>query len=114
MTSSVPRRRTPGWVVAVIAGLFALLYAYAVWSAVTYLVTLVQATSAQDISLSAIAWVVLILAVLVPIAAFAVAFGLGRTRGALWLSVSLLAGLALTAVFWLDMQAFTANPSNLF
>ncbi|WP_324011534.1 hypothetical protein [Microbacterium sp. JZ37] len=114
MTSTTQERRTPGWLVAVVAGAFALLYAYAVWSAITYLVTLVQTTSAQGISLSAVAWGVLLLAVLVPIAAFAIAFGLGRTRGIGWLAVALLAGLAVTAVFWLDMQAFTSNPSNLF
>ncbi|WOF21694.1 hypothetical protein N8K70_09845 [Microbacterium betulae] len=112
--SGTATRTAPGWAVGVVTGIFALFYAYAVWSAVIYLVTLSQTTAAQGIALSVTAWIVLVLAVLVPIAAFAIAFAIGRGRGIGWLAAALFTGLALTAVFWLDMQAFTSNPSNLF
>jgi hypothetical protein len=99
----------PGWLLATIAGAFALLYAYAVWSGIAYLIASVQEFSAIGLSLAPMVWVVLVLAIVVPIAAFAAAFAMGRTGGPGRLALLLLAGLALTAVFWLDMQAYTTT-----
>lgn len=96
--------RTPTWLVATVAGGFGLLYAYFVWNALAFLIS--QATGALGIN--AYGWFVLSAAVVFPILAFAGAFAIGLRRRAAELAVSLLAGLALTAVFWLDIVAYAA------
>ena len=94
--------RAPGWLVAVIAGGFGLFYAYLVWGAVALLIA--QAGDADG--LGATAWVALVLAVLFPIGVFAVALSIGWRRRARDLALLLLAGLALAAVFWVDVIAY--------
>ena len=48
-----------------------------------------------------------ILAIALPVLLFAVALALGRRRGLLSLTLFLLTGLAIVAVFWLDVVAYT-------
>jgi hypothetical protein len=106
-TSSQSARTAPTWAVATIAGLFGLLFAYAVWSAVNYLVASVQAAGAAGLSLTGMGWAVWILAIALPILLFAVALAVGIRRGLVSLALFLLAALALVAVFWLDVMAYT-------
>lgn len=107
MISTAGRRGSPTWAVAAIAGVFALLFAYAVLTAVNYLVASLQSAGAAGLSLTPMGWVVWILAIALPILLFALALALGRRRGLLTLTLFLLTGLALVAVFWLDVVAYT-------
>lgn len=100
--------RRPAWIVATIAGIFALLYAYAVWSGISQLVQSVQAAAASGLSLNALGWIVWLLAIVLPILVFAIAVSFGRVRGLRTLIVLLLVGLSIVAVFWLDVMAYTS------
>lgn len=94
----------PTWVVVAIAALFGLFYAYAVWNAVAFLVT----QAGGPLGLNGYGWFVLILPVLFPLVAFAVAFRFGWRRRAWEFALVMLAGLGLVAVFWLDVVAYAA------
>ena len=105
MSASTEKQgRTPQWAVVAISVFFGLFYAYALWNAVAYLV----AQASGTYGLSGYGWFVLLMAVLFPLVAFAIAFALGWKR--LWWEFAfvLLTGLALTAVFWLNVLAFSA------
>jgi len=97
-----PAPRPPSWLRATIVGVFGLLYAYIVWNAVAFLV--VQAGG--SLGLSALGWFVLLFAVVFPIVVFVAAVMLGRRRHAGLLSLVMLAGLALSAVFWLNILGY--------
>ncbi len=104
-TSATSRRRAPilpVWVVATIAGVFGLLYAYVVWNAATLLAY--QASGVLGIN--GFGWIVLALAVLFPIVVFAIAFAIGWRRRALPFAAILLTGLAVVAVFWVNILAY--------
>lgn len=104
-TAAPPRApRTPTWAVVVIAGLSGLFYAYAVWNAVDFLVA--QATGA--LSLNAYGWFVLLLAVVFPLIAFGIAFALGWRRVWWQFALVMVTGLAVVAVFWLNIIAYSA------
>lgn len=91
-------RRWPRGIVIGAAGLF---YAYAVWNSVAY------AVSMSQLGLNAYGWFVLLFAVVFPMLVFAAAFALTRRRGLLELTVVMLAGLGLVAVFWMNVVALT-------
>lgn len=95
--------RTPVWLVVTIAGLFGLLYAYAVWNAVAFLVA--QASGA--LGLNALGWGVLLFAAVLPLLVFGAAFALGWRRTPGRFALVLLAGLCVVAVFWLDVLAYS-------
>lgn len=97
-------RRTPVWLTVTIAGLFGLFYAYAVWNALAFLIS--QASG--PLGLNGLGWFVLLLPVIFPFLAFGGAFALGYRRPAHHLLLALLAGLAVVAVFWLDIVAYAA------
>lgn len=100
-----PVRRAPVlpvWAIATIAGIFGLFYAYVVWNAATLLAY--QASGVLGIN--GLGWIVLAFAVLFPIIVFAVAFAIGWRRRALAFAVILLTGLALVAVFWMNILAY--------
>lgn len=86
----------------ILVGLAGLFYAYGVWNAVAYLVTVAQ------YGLNPYGWFVLIFSVLFPVLVFVAAYALGRRRGALELAVVMVAGLALVAVFWMNVVALSA------
>lgn len=112
--SDAQAKRTPGWVVATVAGAFALLYAYAVWAGVAQLVTQVSFLSSSGLGLALIGWAMWILTIALPIALFAVAFAIGRKRSVGVLALLLLTGLTLVGVFWLDVLAYTlVNQASL-
>jgi hypothetical protein len=105
-STSPPRERPaklPVWVVATIAGVFGLLYAYVVWNAATLLAY--QASGVLGIN--GLGWSVLALAVLFPIIVYAIAFAIGWRRRALPFAAILLTGLALVAVFWVNILAYS-------
>lgn len=105
--ASAPRA-TPGWVVFTILALTGLGYAYAVFTAITFLVE--QAAG----GLSGYGWFVLLFSVIFPLIVLAVVYAIGRRRGALALLVTSLAGLGVTAVFWLNVLAHYATSLPLF
>ncbi len=103
-------RSNPTWLVVTIAGAFGLFYAYAVWNA---LGNLIQATQLPT-GLNGLGWFIWIFAALFPIIAFAVAFAIGYRRPAHHFLLVMLTGLALTAVFWLNVVAYTTlNTASL-
>ena len=105
---SVPARPALGVVKTIILGLAGLFYAYAVWNAIAYLVTVAQ------YGLNAYGWFVLIFSVLFPVLVFVAGYALGRRRSAFEFAVVLLAGLALVAVFWMNVVALSSlNFSSL-
>lgn len=104
----VSSRERLGILKTLILGVSVLFYAYGVWNAVAHLVTVAQ------YGMNAYGWFVLIFSVLFPIIVFAAAFALGRRRGPTEFAVVMLAGLALVAVFWMNVVALSAlNFSSL-
>lgn len=93
-----PRMR---WLSAIVLGVAGLFYAYAVWNAVAYLVTMAQ------LGLNGFGWFLLLFVVLFPAIVFALAYGIGRRRPVGELALVLLAGLGLTAVFWMNALSYT-------
>lgn len=98
-------RALPTWAIVTVAAFFGLFYAYAVWNAVDFLVS--QATGA--LTLNGYGWFVLLLAVVFPLVAFGIAFALGWRRSWWGFSLILLTGLAVVAVFWLNIVAYSAT-----
>lgn len=98
------RRPHPVWVIVAVAGAFGLFYAYIVWSAIGFLVQ--QATG--PLGLNGYGWFVLLLAVVFPALAFGAAFALGYRRRIWEFALILLTGLALSAVFWMNIVAYAA------
>lgn len=102
-TTTPARPPTPTWLVASIAGAFGLFYAYAVWNAVAFLIQ--QASGI--LGLNGLGWALLLFAAAFPILVFAAAFALGARRRAGEFALVLLAGLALVAVFWSNVVAYS-------
>ncbi|WP_228479964.1 hypothetical protein [Microbacterium abyssi] len=93
---------------SVILGASALFYAYGVWNAVAHLVTVAQ------FGMNPYGWFVMIFSALFPIIVFIAAFAIGRRRSASEFGIVMLAGLALVAVFWMNVVALsTLNFSSL-
>lgn len=108
--ASTARGKTPTWLVATISGLVGLFYAYAVWNA---LGNLLQAANLPT-GLNGLGWFVWIFAVLFPIIVWAAAFALGYRRAPHELVLVMVTGLALVAVFWLNVVAYTTlNTASL-
>lgn len=99
------RRAAPTWLIATIAGFFGLFYAYMVWNAVAFLIQ-------QAGRLNGLGWTVLLAAVLVPIAAFAVTLALGSKRRSWELALLQLTGLALVCVYWLNVLAYSLTSGT--
>ncbi|MDT3331120.1 hypothetical protein Q9S78_10590 [Microbacterium sp. KSW-18] len=112
MTTSSPTvRRSPSALRATVAGVFGLFYAYAVWTAVAFLVA--QATAVEG--LTGAGWAFLLFPVVFPIIVFVAGVVLGRRRPLLHLAAILLVGLGLVGVFWLNVLTFAiTNGNSLF
>ena len=102
--------RLPVWLIVAIAGVFALFYAYVVWTALGFLIQ--QASGTEG--LSGYGWFVLILPVLVPVVVFGLTFALGWRRSAGQFALVLLTGLGVVAAFWLNIFAYAAASSALY
>jgi hypothetical protein len=104
-----PARRSPVWLVATISAALGLFYAYAVWNA---LGNLIEAQT--QIGLNGLGWFLWIFATLFPILVWGAAFALGQRRAPHELFLIMLTGLALVAVFWLNVVAYsTLNTASL-
>lgn len=101
-------RPMPTWLVATVAGAFGLFYAYAVWNAVSFLVQ--QASG--PLGLNGLGWGLLLFTAVFPILVFAGALALGMRRRVGELAVLLLAGIALVAVFWLNVVAYSLSSGG--
>ncbi|GEP46618.1 hypothetical protein MSA03_01260 [Microbacterium saccharophilum] len=99
--TTASRASMPTWLAATIAGAFGLFYAYAVWNAVAFLID-----KATNPGLNSLGWAVLLFAVLFPLIVFGAALALGLRRPPAHFAALLLAGLGLTAVFWLNIISY--------
>ena len=97
-------RIMPTWAIVTISVIFGLFYAYFVWNAIDFLIT--QATG--TLSLNGYGWFVLLLAVVFPLIAFGIAFALGWRRVWWQFALVMVTGLAVVAVFWLNIIAYSA------
>ncbi|GAB3120948.1 hypothetical protein [Glaciibacter psychrotolerans] len=104
VTAGAAQRTTPRWLSLVIAIVFGIFYVYDMWEAIGNLVGLNNAALSLDTALSGWGWSVLIGAIVLPVVVFALAYLLGRQRGALAQAVLLFVGLALVAVLTLDIM----------
>lgn len=111
MTTTSSARRAPSWLRSTVAGVFGLFYAYAVWTAVAFLIA--QATAVEG--LNGAGWAILLFSVVFPIIVFVAGLLLGRRRQILHLAVILVVGLGLVAVFWLNILSYAiTNGNSLF
>lgn len=99
-----PRR--PRWIFYTLLGVFGLLYAYAIWNAIAYMIPLV------GLAVGATTWVALILAIILPAVIYVVAIALTRRRRLGTVALVLLTGLCLVAVFWLDVVGYTLSGTH--
>lgn len=98
-------RIMPTWAIVTISVIFGLFYAYFVWNAVDFLITLASGT----LPLNGYGWFVLLFAVVFPLIAFGIAFAIGWRRAGWEFALVLLAGLGVVSVFWLDVIAYSAT-----
>ncbi|MDQ0892713.1 hypothetical protein [Agromyces ramosus] len=101
------RPATPLWLAVTIAVVFGVFYAYDVWEAVGNLVGLNIYAGQLEVALTAYGVVLLVVGIVVPLLAYAMAFWLGRRRSPLAQVVLFLAGYAL-------VQALSADVAALF
>lgn len=106
------RPRTPQWLALVIAVLFGLFFAYDVWEALGNLIGMLSLAGNLGVGLSALGWVVLIGALLLPLLLFTLAFWLGVKRGPVQQIALYLAALAVSAVLYLDIYT-VFGPASL-
>ncbi|GAA1512421.1 hypothetical protein BJ978_002964 [Agromyces terreus] len=99
------RPSLPTWLDATLAVLFGLFYAYDVWEVVESIVQLLG----LGLSFSAGGWVVMIAALLAPLACFAAAFALGRRTGVLGRIALYFAGLCVSAVLFLSLSVLVGQ-----
>lgn len=100
------RRATPPtWLTVTVSAFFGLFYAYAVWNAVGFLV----AQASGTLTLNGHGWFVLTSAIVFPLIAFGVAFAIGWRRVWWEFALTLLTGLGVVAVFWLNIVAYSAT-----
>ena len=114
--SALPAKRglTPTWLVATIAGLLGLFYAYAVWNAIGNLVATLGVFAEAGLTLNALGWFIWIFAALFPLLVWGGAFAIGYRRAPHELFLVMITGLALVAVFWLNVVAYTTLNSASF
>ncbi len=108
MTTTSTARKSPSWPRSTIAGVFGLFYAYAVWTAVAFLIA--QAVAVEG--LTGAGWAILLFAVVFPIIVFVASVVIARGRPLLHLAVILLIGLGVAGVFWLNILTFAVRSGD--
>ncbi len=98
-------RATPTWLLVTVSVFFGLFYAYALWNAVAFLID--QATG--PLGLNGLGWFILLFAVVFPLIAFGIVFAVAWRRVWWEFAFALLAGLAVVAVFWLNVVSYAAT-----
>ena len=112
--SAPAKGKTPTWLVATISGLVGLFYAYAVWNAIGNIIETIGFYGEAGMSLTALGWAVWLFAALFPLLVWGAAFALAYRRAAHELLLVMVTGLALVAVFWLTVVAYTTlNTTSL-
>lgn len=97
-----PPLHTPRWLTGLVVGVGGLFYAYAVWNAIAHLIAM-----AQGSGLTPTGWVTLLFGVAFPALVFVLAYAIGRRRNVGELSLILLTGLGIVAVFWLSLIGYS-------
>jgi hypothetical protein len=113
-TPAATKGRTPTWLVATISGIAGLFYAYAVWNAIGNLVATLDVFAGAGLTLNALGWFIWIFAALFPLLVWGAAFAIGYRRAPHELLLVMITGLALVAVFWLNVVAYTTLNSDAF
>ncbi|GAA1833039.1 hypothetical protein [Agromyces salentinus] len=90
----------PLWLEVGLAVVFGVFYAYDVWEVVESIVQLLG----LGLTFSTAGWVVMIAALVAPLACFAVAFALGRRYGVLGRLALYFTGLCVSAVLFLSLS----------
>lgn len=106
------RPRTPQWLAMVLAVVFGLFFAYDAWEALGNLLGMLSLADTLGLSMNALGWIVLIGALVLPVALFAVAFWAAHTRGPLQQIALYLAALAVSAAIYLDIYT-VFGPASL-
>jgi hypothetical protein len=113
-TPAAKRGKTPTWLVAAISGVTGLFYAYAVWNAIGNLVATLGVFGDAGLTLNALGWFIWIFAAVFPLLVWGGAFAIGYRRAPHELLLVMLTGLAVVAVFWLNVVAYTTLNSASF
>ncbi len=103
-TKEITRERY-GWLSLVVAGLFALFFAYDVWEAVDNLISLPRFYEASGLDPAGLPWWLLWIGVIVPVAVFVAAFIIGRRRNVGEKAVIFFVGLAVSSGLGLGVIA---------
>jgi len=99
------KRARYGWLSLVVAGLFALFFAYDVWEAVDNLISLPRFYEASGLDPAGLPWWLLWIGVIVPVAVFVAAFIIGRRRNVGEKAVIFFVGLAVSSGLGLGVIA---------
>lgn len=99
----------PLWLDVALAVVFGLFYAFDVWEVVESIVQLLGI----GLSFSVAGWAVMIVALLAPLACFAVAFALGRRRGILARIALYFAGLCVSAALFLSLTVLLGQVGGV-
>lgn len=99
------RRVAPRWIRLVLAVVFGLLLAWDVWEAVGNLLGVTGTASALGTSVSGVGWAVLILAVVLPVAAFLGVLWFGRRTGVVSLAIAYATVTVVVSALSLDLLA---------
>jgi hypothetical protein len=91
------KRGRYGWLSLVVAGLFALFFAYDVWEAVDNLISLPRFYEASGLDPAGLPWWLLWIGVGVPVVVFVAAFIIGRHRNVGEKAVIFFVGLAVSS-----------------
>jgi hypothetical protein len=92
--------KLPLWLLATLAVVFGLFYAYDVWEVIESIVQLLG----LGLSFTAMGWAVMAIAFLAPFGCFGAAFFLGRRRGLLAGIALYFTGLCVSAVLFLSLS----------
>ena len=98
---NAPTTGAPRWLSLLVIGLSGLFYAYAVWNAVAHLIAMAKE------GLTGMGWATLGFGVVFPALVFVLALAVGRRRHAGELSLVMLTGLGVIAVFWLSLIGYS-------
>lgn len=108
--AQVADKGTSGWIVFGILTVTGLGYAFAVFTAITFLASGASSSS----GLSGYGWFVLIFASVFPLLVLGLVYAFGRRRSALELFLISLAGLGVAGVFWVNVLAHVIASPLLF
>ncbi|WP_353810242.1 hypothetical protein [Agromyces sp. SYSU T00194] len=98
------RPATSRWVFAIVAGVFGMLIAYDLWEGVGNFVGVGEQVAALGIGLTTWGITVLVIGLVAPVLAYALAFWLARHRGPLAVFLLFLTAWAVVQVVQLDLE----------